>query len=113
MHPFLERKFGSFLKNSARKDLRGSDTENEEDKFKGKDIKKLRKKYNLSQRCFAAMLDISVRTLQNYEIDRHAIPGTARSLFIFADDNTELFKKYYLKKIDNPAPYMDSMNRWI
>jgi DNA-binding transcriptional regulator YiaG len=122
MHPFLKKKFRSFLRSSLKKDLLGSakdvgssrggaDNENTEERFKGDDVKKIRKAYNISQRCFAAMLDISIKTLQNYEIDRRAIPGTARSLFIFAGENIDLFKKYYLQKVDNLAPYMESMNK--
>lgn len=110
MHLILKRKFSSFLKNSSKRDLRYSGKTDEE-RFKGSNIKQIRKAYNLSQRCFAAMLDISVKTLQNYEIDRNTIPGTARSLFIFAGENMDLFKKYYLQKVDNIAPYMDSMNK--
>lgn len=124
MHPFLKRRFRNFLKHSAGKDLQGSgrdarsnysgvDSYNEiyEERFKGCDVKKIRKAYNLSQRCFAAMLDISIRTIQYYEIDRHNIPGTARSLFIFAGENIDLFKKYYLQKVDNLKSYMDAMNK--
>jgi DNA-binding transcriptional regulator YiaG len=124
MHPSLRRRFSNFLRSSARRDLRGSDkdvsyssqgsavaSELEEERFKGSDVKKIRKTYNLSQRCFADMLDISIKTLQNYEIDRRTIPGTARSLFIFAGENIDLFKKYYLQKVDNLKVYMDSMNK--
>jgi DNA-binding transcriptional regulator YiaG len=122
MHTSLRRSFHNFLRSSAKKDLRDpgkdlsshsspADGEADEERFKGKDVKKIRKKYNLSQRCFAAMLDISIKTLQNYEIDRRTIPGTARSLFIFAGENVDLFKKYYLQKVDNLKVYMDSMNK--
>lgn len=87
-----------------------TDSNNDEERFKGKDIKKIRKKYNISQRCFAAMLGISIKTLQNYEIDRYTIPGTARSLFIFADENVDLFRKHYLCKVEHLEQYRDSMN---
>lgn len=124
MHPSLKHKFHSFLKSFAEKDMRGSvknvsnnrcdtgdDSETDKERFKGCDVKKIRKIYNISQRCFAAMLDISIKTLQNYEIDRRTIPGTARSLFLFAAENVELFRKYYLQKIDNLEPYRESVNR--
>lgn len=115
MHPFLRRRFSGFIRSFAKKqncgpgerELIGED----EAPFKGRDIKKIRKSYNLSQRCFADMLDISVRTLQNYEIDRTGIPSTARSLFIFAAENKQLFQKYYLDKVSKIAPYMDVMNK--
>ena len=57
------------------------------------------------------MLNISVKTLQNYEVDRYSIPGTARSLFMFVDENVDLFKKHYFNKIENLEPYRDSENR--
>ncbi len=100
MNPFLKRQYYNFMRNYTG-----------EEPFKGCDIKRIRKAYNLSQRCFASMLDISVKTLQNYEIDRRIIPGTARSLFIFAAEHIGMFKKHYLKKVDNIEPYRDSMNK--
>ena len=112
MHPSLRRAFNNFLRKSAGKDPQRTDKSDEEI-FKGRDVKEIRKKYNLSQRCFADMLNISVKTLQNYEVDRHFIPGTARSLFIFADENVDLFTKYYLNKVDKLLPYRDSMNKKV
>jgi len=59
-----------------------------------KEIKSIRREYNLSQASFAKMLRISVRTLQNYEIG-HRIPGSAASaLFRFAKENPKVFHKY-------------------
>ena len=106
MHKYLKTRYFDFLKSFA--GVGGNDTS--EVKFKGADLKKIRRRFNLSQKCFAVMLGISVKTLQNYEIDRTSIPGTARSLFIFADENISLFQKYYLKRIDHLKPYRESMN---
>ena len=96
----------------------GNNNENEEydsiiqsKKFAGKDLKKIRKQYNISQRCFAKMLDMSLKTLQNYEIDHRSIPSASRSLFIFAGENMDLFKKYYLSKVQNLEPYRSAMNK--
>ena len=93
------------MRSFASNDLRGFNRDTEAKKFIGKDLKEIRKKYNISQRCFAEMLDISVKTLQNYEIDHRAMPSTAVSLFIFADENIELFRKYYLSKVERIEPY--------
>ena len=129
MHPSLKRAFNNFLRRQSSKDPQGSykneysynlndhgginTDKSDEEIFKGRDVKEIRKKYNLSQRCFANMLDISIKTLQNYEIDRYFIPGTARSLFIFADENLDLFTQYYLNKVDKLLPYRDSMNKKV
>ena len=112
MHPSLKRTFNSFLRRPSNKDHQRSD-KNDEERFKGQDVKEIRKKYNLSQRCFANMLDISVKTLQNYEVDRYFIPSTSRSLFLFANENVDLFIKYYLNKVDKLLPYRDSMNKKV
>jgi DNA-binding transcriptional regulator YiaG len=99
------------MQSFAKNDMRGPDrsvggaSDTEAKRFIGKDLKKIRKKYNISQRCFAEMLDISVKTLQNYEIDHRAMPSTSVSLFIFADENIDLFKKYYLSKVERLEPY--------
>lgn len=129
MHPSLKRALNNFLRRpkgqdpqrggkdkyvSNRHDHGGINTgKTDEEIFKGKDVKEIRRKYNLSQRCFANMLDISIKTLQNYEIDKRNIPSTARSLFIFADENIDLFTKYYLNKVDKLLPYRDSMNKKV
>jgi len=112
MHRYIRTKYNKFKQSFAKIDKRGADgsNDNEAVRFVGKDLKKIRKKYNISQRCFAEMLDISVKTLQNYEIDHRSMPSTARSLFIFADENVELFRKYYLSKVERLEPYRDSVN---
>lgn len=108
MHKSIQVKYFDFLKSFLRHDKQGNN--GNEEKFKGIHVKNIRKKFNLSQKSFASMLDISVKTLQNYEIDRYSIPSTAKSLFIFAYENIELFKKYYLSKVKNLEPYRVNMN---
>ena len=119
MHRYLQIKYNNKFKQSfVRNDLRGSDRHgpingrngNEVKRFVGKDLKKIRKKYNISQRCFAEMLGISIKTLQNYEIGHRSMPSTAVSVFIFADENIALFRKYYLTRVKDLKPYRDSMN---
>lgn len=79
--------------------------------LRGAHIKAIRKKFNLSQRCFSEMLGISLRTYQNYEINRRTPPTPAAALIRFAGDNVEFFKKHYSKYITNQTPYCHS-NYW-
>ena len=44
------------------------------------DVKQIRERYNLSQREFAALLGISIKTLQNWEQGRRTPDGAARIL---------------------------------
>ena len=47
----------------------------------------IRQKTGLSQSRFAALLGVSVRTLQDWEQDRRASSGAARTLLMVADRN--------------------------
>lgn len=58
------------------------------------ELKAIRKLYNLSQRSFSQMLDINVRTLQDYELGRIRPSQTATALFNFAKLEMKLFLKY-------------------
>ncbi|MBI9047467.1 MAG: helix-turn-helix domain-containing protein [Anaerolineaceae bacterium] len=58
--------------------------------YKELDAKKIRKKYDLSQRQFASMLGISVRTLQNYEQGKRSPVGPARVLLAVANSHPEV-----------------------
>lgn len=62
------------------------------------ELKAIRKLYNLSQHSFAQMLDINVRTLQDYELGRIRPSQTATALFNFAKLEVELFLKYRQEK---------------
>lgn len=62
------------------------------------ELKSIRKLYNLSQRSFAQMLDINVRTLQDYELGRTRPSQTATALFNFAKMEVKLFLKYRQKE---------------
>jgi putative transcriptional regulator len=55
----------------------------------GVEVKSVRAKYKLSQREFAAMLGISVRTLQNWEQGRRSPEGPARVLLLIAAKHPE------------------------
>lgn len=53
------------------------------------DVKQIRERYALSQTEFAALLGISVKTLQNWEQGRRAPHGAARILLQVADKHPE------------------------
>ena len=51
------------------------------------DVASIREKTGLSQSRFAALLGVSVRTLQDWEQGRRAPSGAARTLLLVADRN--------------------------
>ena len=53
------------------------------------DVKQIRERYQLSQTEFAALLGISVKTLQNWEQGRRTPHGAARVLLQVADKHPE------------------------
>lgn len=53
------------------------------------DIRRIRKSYNLTQNQFAAMMGISVSTLQNWEQGRRVPEGPAMVLLQVADKHPE------------------------
>jgi putative transcriptional regulator len=53
------------------------------------DVKQIRERYKLSQTEFAALLGISVKTLQNWEQGRRTPHGAARVLLQVADKHPE------------------------
>lgn len=79
--------------------------------LRGKDIKYIRKKFSLSQKSFAELLDINVRTLHNYEIDKRQPPSFACSLIIFAGENIELFKKSIINILSGPYLMLNTLTR--
>ena len=54
-------------------------------------VRSIREKTGLSQARFAAMLGVSVRTLQDWEQERRAPSGAARTLLMIADRNPAAF----------------------
>ena len=50
-------------------------------------VRGIRKKTGLSQVKFAALLGVSVRTLQDWEQERRAPSGAARTLLLIAEKN--------------------------
>jgi putative transcriptional regulator len=60
--------------------LRGEQPAARETRFEDPDVTAIREEYGLSQTKFAALLGISVRTLQNWEQGRRHPQGPARVL---------------------------------
>ncbi len=50
-------------------------------------VREIRRKVDLSQSRFAALLGVSVRTLQDWEQGRRAPSGAARTLLLIAQKN--------------------------
>ncbi len=69
--------------------LRGEVSPSRAFKVDGPNVKRIRSGYKLSQRDFAALLGISVRTLQNWEQGRRKPEGTARVLLQVADKHPD------------------------
>ncbi len=53
------------------------------------DVRRIREGYELSQREFAALLGVSVKTLQNWEQGRRSPHGAARVLLHVADKHPD------------------------
>jgi putative transcriptional regulator len=53
-------------------------------------VREIRKKVGLSQSRFAALLGVSVRTLQDWEQERRTPSGAARTLLLIAYRNPEV-----------------------
>ena len=69
--------------------LRGEAEPSREFTIADPDVSELRAEYGLSQEKFAALLGISVRTLQNWEQGRRAPQGPARVLLRVAAKHPE------------------------
>ena len=55
-------------------------------------VTSIREKTGLSQPRFAALLGVSVRTLQEWEQGRRAPSGAARTLLLIADKNPDVLR---------------------
>jgi putative transcriptional regulator len=69
--------------------LRGDTPSSQSFQMDQVDIKRIRKGFNLTQSQFAAMLGISIRTLQNWEQGRRVPEGPARVLLQVAAKHPE------------------------
>lgn len=69
--------------------LRGEQAPSRRFAVSAPDVKQIREQYELSQSEFAALLGVSIKTLQNWEQERRAPHGTARVLLQVAARHPE------------------------
>lgn len=69
--------------------LRGEKKPSRKFEISTPNVKKIRERYELSQSEFAAMLGVSIKTLQNWEQGRRSPHGAARVLLHVADKHPD------------------------
>ncbi len=82
----------SELMNSVREGgaiLRGEKEPSRRFEMAAPDVRQIREQYQLSQSEFAALLGVSVKTLQNWEQGRRSPRGAARVLLQVADQHPD------------------------
>jgi putative transcriptional regulator len=79
--------------------------------IKPPEIKKVRKKLNISQNEFALMIGVSVRTLQNWEQGRRKPEGPAKALLRIASKNPGVVLDALHSKLTAPTPLEWSAGR--
>ena len=60
------------------------------------DVKRIRERVGISQSAFAKVLNISVRTVQDWEQGRREPTGSSRSLLIIADRRPDVLREVFL-----------------
>jgi putative transcriptional regulator len=58
----------------------------------------IRKRLDLTQEGFAALLGVSLRTLQDWEQGRHKPTGPARTLLLIADRHPDILAEAWQKE---------------
>jgi transcriptional regulator with XRE-family HTH domain len=71
-----------------------------------KDVKRIRAKLGLSQSKFADLLGLSVRTVQDWEIDRNKPGAPAAALLKLADSGVLTIKTISMRDIERSAKGM-------
>ncbi|MCB0089839.1 MAG: helix-turn-helix domain-containing protein [Caldilineaceae bacterium] len=69
--------------------LRGEKEPSRRFEIAAPDVKQIRGRYELSQSEFAALLGVSIKTLQNWEQGRRLPQGAARVLLLVADKHPD------------------------
>ena len=69
--------------------LRGEQEPTRRFEISAPDVKQIRERYELSQSEFAALLGVSIKTLQNWEQGRRSPHGAARVLLHVADKHPD------------------------
>ena len=87
-----------FAKGNKTKNLRTREiTIPEIPQYKGKDIKVIRKKLNISQRLFANTLGVSVKTVEAWESNRNIPNGPAQRILYALNRNTNILKLFNIQ----------------
>lgn len=60
------------------------------------DVKRIRARVGISQNAFAKVLNISVRTVQDWEQGRREPTGASRSLLMIADKRPDVLREVFL-----------------
>ena len=69
--------------------LRGEKEPSRRFELAAPDVKQIRARYKMSQSEFAALLGVSIKTLQNWEQGRRSPHGAARVLLLVADKHPD------------------------
>ncbi len=76
----------------AKEIMRGERPPSRRFRVEAADVKRIREGLNLSQREFAALLGVSVDTVQNWEQNRRQPRGAARLLLLVAQRHPEVLR---------------------
>jgi len=62
--------------------------------YKGTKIKEIRVRHNMTQKIFAAVLGVSVKTVEAWEADKNTPSGCASRILELMERDNSLFEKY-------------------
>lgn len=69
--------------------------------LKGKQVKKIRNTLNLSQRSFAMLMGVSIKTVEAWESGRNEPNGTAQRMLSLLEKDETLPEKYNLLQLSH------------
>lgn len=65
--------------------------------YKGKDVKRVREKIEVTQKIFAEVIGVSVKTIEAWEGNRNIPDGPAQRIFYALDNNPSFLKIFGIK----------------
>jgi len=65
--------------------------------YKGRDVKRVREKIDVTQKIFAAVIGVSVKTIEAWEGNRNVPDGPAQRIFYALDNNPGFLKIFGIK----------------
>jgi len=68
-------------------------------KYNSEDIKKIREKLNLSQKTFAEVIGVSIKSVEAWEAGRSEANGSAQRILFIIDHDEKSLEKYELVAI--------------